>query len=150
MYPSEITKATLPLLLLPKGSRGCLMSRSCLESQGWHLIPLAPLLFVYLFRLVISFSSSANGPFSRRFSLDNCPICLVKRQAFFVWLLPGSYLIVGRRSVQIAVIRRWYLPLGTYATFSICFCPFLFFSPPPPLPLSLSLSLSLCDVSAHL
>ena len=33
------------LLLTPKGGRGCLMFRSCLESQGCHLIPLSHLLF---------------------------------------------------------------------------------------------------------
>ena len=27
--------------ITPKGGRGCLMSPPCLESQGWHVIPLA-------------------------------------------------------------------------------------------------------------
>ena len=48
----------------PKGGRGCLMSVSCLESQGCHLIPLSYLLsyfflfFSYFFLLLLTPSSS--------------------------------------------------------------------------------------------
>ena len=36
--------ANFPPIIPPKGSRGCLMSPPCLESQGCHLIPLCYLL----------------------------------------------------------------------------------------------------------
>ena len=61
---SQGTKPSTPTA--PKGGRGCLMSPSCLESQGCHLIP--PFyLFNYFFCLVLllflSCHFSANGPF---------------------------------------------------------------------------------------
>ena len=51
----------------PKGGRGCLMSPSCLESQGCHLIPLSYLLSCYFCLILLLFLSchfSANGPVS--------------------------------------------------------------------------------------
>ena len=51
----------------PKGGWGCLMSPSCLESQGCHLIPLSYLLscfFCLVLLLFLSCHFSANGPFS--------------------------------------------------------------------------------------
>ena len=51
----------------PKGGRGCLMSPSCLESQGCHLIPLSYLLacfFCLILLLFLSCHFSVNGPFS--------------------------------------------------------------------------------------
>ena len=48
---------TIVLLLVnsssasPKGGRGCLMSHSCLESQGCHLIPLPYFLSCFVFFL---------------------------------------------------------------------------------------------------
>ena len=57
----------LVLVLLPKGGRGCLMSPSCLESQGCHLIPLSYLLSGFFCLVLLLFPSchfSANGTFS--------------------------------------------------------------------------------------
>ena len=51
----------------PQAGRGCLMSPSCLESQGCHLIPLSYLLscfFCLVLLLFLSCHFSANGPFS--------------------------------------------------------------------------------------
>ena len=50
----------------PKEGQGCLMSHSCLESQGCHLVPLSYLLsyfFCLVFLLFLSCHFSANGPF---------------------------------------------------------------------------------------
>ena len=55
----------------PKGGRGCLMSHSCLESQGCDLIPLSYLLSCFFCPVLLLFLSchfSANGPFSWLFS----------------------------------------------------------------------------------
>ena len=52
-------------------SWGCLMSPSCLESQGCHLIPLSYLIsccFCLVLLLFLSCHCSANGPFSCLFS----------------------------------------------------------------------------------
>ena len=40
----------------PKGGRGCLMSRSCLESQGCHLIPLSYLLSCFFLPSLLALS----------------------------------------------------------------------------------------------
>jgi len=59
-------------LFLPRReARGCLMSPSCLESQGCHFIPLSYLLSCFLcldLLLFLSCHFSANGPFSGLFS----------------------------------------------------------------------------------
>ena len=47
-----------------KGGRGCLMSSSCLESQGCHLVPLSYLLSCFFCLVLLLFLFSANGPFS--------------------------------------------------------------------------------------
>ena len=41
----------------PKGGRGCLMSTSCLESQGCHLIPLSYLLSCFFYLVLLLFLS---------------------------------------------------------------------------------------------
>ena len=54
-------------LFSPKGGQGCLMSSSCLESQGCHLIPLSYLLSCFFWLVLLLFLSchfSVNGPFS--------------------------------------------------------------------------------------
>ena len=58
----------VPPATSPKGGRGCLMSPSCLESQGCHLIPLSYLLSCFFpclaLLLFLSCHFSANGLFS--------------------------------------------------------------------------------------
>ena len=65
----------------PKGGPECLMSLSCLESQGCQLIPLSYILSYFFSLILLLFLScrfSANGPFT---SLSN-NLFFVKGQAF--------------------------------------------------------------------
>ena len=121
------------LFLPPKGGRGCLMSPSCLESQGCHLIPLSCLLSCFLCLVLLLFLSchfSANGPFSffppktlKYFSL---------RVRLFCMALVEQLGDDGRWYVQLAAVWHWYLPLCIYITFLnfvlYLSIPFLYFS----------------------
>ena len=55
-----------PPLLSPEGGQGCLMSPSCLESQGCHLTPLSYLLSCFfclvLFSLSVIFCLMVHSP----------------------------------------------------------------------------------------
>ena len=68
-------------MFTPKGGRGWLMSPSCLESQGCHLLPLSYLLSCFFFSpclvllLFLSCHFSANGPFSWLSSRKLSNIC---------------------------------------------------------------------------
>ena len=115
----------------PKGSRGCLMSPPCLESQGCHLIPLYYLLSCssakscYPFCLIV-FCLLA---LSSKLFPENSSIFSVKRQAF----LYDSCLAVGRRKLIGGMCSMLSYDIGIccyafiYIYFFYCFCPFLFF-----------------------
>ena len=131
--PGRVLYPPLPLppppTPTPTGGRGCLMSLSCLESQGCPLIPLSYLLPCFLFFCLDLFPPPPPPPPPPFFF--SCSFCLViflrmvhspdffflsrklkyfplRVRLFFVWLsLSGQEIGVGGWYVQLAAIWRW-------------------------------------------
>ena len=120
---------TLSLPFPPKGGRGCLMSLSCLESHGCHLIPLFYLL-LFFYLLLLHFLSSLflllllmALSLSLSLSPENSSIFFVKKWAllYVCCLAPRSELVgVCAACCLMALV---FADMHLY-NILICFCSF--------------------------
>ena len=94
---------------IPKGDWGCLMSLSCVESQGCHWVPLSYLLSCFSARSSLSFCLAlfqlmVQSPDVFQDILQYLSLTLsIKKQTFFVWLLLSRFeMMAGWRHVALA------------------------------------------------
>ena len=113
----SVTSDSLHLTQGLKGGGGCLVSLSCLESQGCHFISLSYLLFFSLYLILSLFLSclvSAYGPFfwlfffSFLFLQKIVQYILLRCRLFVCPLFSSEKMIVGRWFMQLAAIWNWY------------------------------------------
>ena len=123
----------------PKGDWGCLMSLSCVESQGCHWVPLSYLLSCFSASSSLSFCLAlfqlmVQSPDVFQDILQYLSLTLsIKKQTFFVWLLLSRFeMTAGWRHMQLAGgMWHWHLPLCIHvynyildiiSFFCCCYC----------------------------
>ena len=85
---------------------GWLTTLACLESQGWHFIPLSlfSLIFCLVLLLSLSCSFSANGSFPRLFQKKILKSCCYEIGFFFFYMVLVDSSLVGAACSDIVLV----------------------------------------------